>query len=264
MSFKRVQEDSQSKQGFTVIEVMLFLALSGMLLIGVLSGVYASIATQRYNDSVRSFAEFLRQTYSEVISPESLGEGNSDDYAVYGKVVVFGLNNETKVYTATLVGDTEIPSGSGDFLWELAQVNAKLFCGSEDNSHQFESTVNSYAPLWQTRIDNTSKNLLQGTVIIARSPTSGTVHTIFADKLTFDLSAPDGCQPGPGNQTASHQLQTAILNNSTTNAFQMTDVNFCLKSDDSNIIRDVLLATDGHNTSAINILNADDGRSQCR
>ena len=58
------------KKGFTILEVMLFLAITGLMLIGVIGGTYSAIASQRYTDSVRSFAEFLRQTYAEVISPE--------------------------------------------------------------------------------------------------------------------------------------------------------------------------------------------------
>jgi len=70
---KTVTHKSRSKRGFTLIEVSIFLAITGLLLIGVLGGTYSNIARQRYNDSVRSFAEFFRQMYAEVISPETLG-----------------------------------------------------------------------------------------------------------------------------------------------------------------------------------------------
>lgn len=257
------EREPNEKSGFTIIEVMLFLAVAGLLMVGVLGGTYSSIATQRYNDSVRGFAEFLRQIYSEVLSPESLGTGNSDQYAIYGKIAVFGLNDQNAIYTATLVGDPNIPSGSGDFMWELNAVNAKLFCGSEDDSGAYESTVNKYSPLWQAEILDPNHNLLKGTVIIARSPTSGTVHTVFAEKTTFDLTAPDGCQPGIGNQVASQNLRKAIADNATNPVFRMSDVNFCVRSEDSKMLRDVVLATDGHNTSAINILTGSESGSVC-
>ena len=56
------QEKSKSpteaeRQGFTMLEVTLVLALTGLLLIGLLGGTAAAIQTQRYNDSVRSYAE---------------------------------------------------------------------------------------------------------------------------------------------------------------------------------------------------------------
>ena len=120
--------------GFTLIEVMLFLAVTGMILIGVLGGTYANIATQRYNDSVRSFAEFLRQVYSEVISPESIGSsdpdsqdvGSSNDQAIYGKLIVFGLEDEAatdRIYTATIVGDVTPPTTSNGFIADLGAAN---------------------------------------------------------------------------------------------------------------------------------------------
>lgn len=251
-----------TRQGFTIIEVMLVLAITGLMLIGVLGGTYSAIATQRYQDSVRSFSEFLRQLYSEVISPESLGEGNSNQYAIYGKVAVFGLdqgnNVDHNIYTATLIGDVKIPSSSpgNNFINELSQVNAKLFCG--DTTRDQESTRSVYTPLWDAKILYPNKQQMRGTLIIARSPTSGTVHTAFTSK-TFDVK--DSCEPD--RQGASTALQTA-LHNEPAEFSTLADIDFCLRSENSNIIRDVRLRADGRNTSAVNILDADSGDSKCR
>ena len=54
------------KSGFTIIEVTLVLAITGMLFVGIIAGSGLNIARQRYNDSVQNFAEFLRTVYSEV------------------------------------------------------------------------------------------------------------------------------------------------------------------------------------------------------
>ena len=78
----------ETKKGFTLIEVMLVLGLTGLLIVGMLGGTFTAIAHQRYNDSVRSFAEYLRTVYGEVLSPESLGAGNSMSEAVFGKILV--------------------------------------------------------------------------------------------------------------------------------------------------------------------------------
>ena len=265
---KKLPTTKQNKAGFTIIEVMLFLAISGLLLIGVLGGTYSSIATQRYNDSVRGFSEFLRQTYAEVLSPESLGSnstsdktlGNSNDQAIYGKILVFGLEEDSddqdaNVYTATLVGDPTIPTSSGTFIWELGQVDAELFCGTDDNSH--ESSVSTYRPLWGAKIQNDNDRPFEGTVIIARSPTSGTVHTVYTEEK---INIKENCRPG--STTASSNLQIAIKNRPGT--FVMEDIDFCIKSQNSRIIRDIRLEGDGHNTSAINLLSADDSEVKCQ
>ena len=52
--------------GFTIIEVMLFLALSGFLLAGILVGANANIENQRYKDSVQDAVNALRDAYSFV------------------------------------------------------------------------------------------------------------------------------------------------------------------------------------------------------
>lgn len=57
--------------GFTIIEVVLFLALSGVLIIQLLVGVNAALRQQQYRDTVQSFAGFLRDQYSRVINVEN-------------------------------------------------------------------------------------------------------------------------------------------------------------------------------------------------
>ena len=60
--------DREHRAGFTIIEVMLFLAISGFLLVGILAGTGAGIARQRYNDSVQNVAQILREQYSAAIN----------------------------------------------------------------------------------------------------------------------------------------------------------------------------------------------------
>ena len=52
--------------GFTIIEVMLFLALSGFMLLGIFVGTNSSIANQRYKDAVQDAADALKKAYSFV------------------------------------------------------------------------------------------------------------------------------------------------------------------------------------------------------
>ena len=48
------------RKGFTIIEVMLFLALSGLLLVGVLGGLGDNISRQRYNDAVQDVVNMMQ------------------------------------------------------------------------------------------------------------------------------------------------------------------------------------------------------------
>lgn len=266
-----------AKKGFTLVEVSIFLAITGLLLVGILQGTYSNIARQRYNDSVRGFAEFFRQVYAEVLSPETLGLGNSNNSAIYGKVIVFGLETPTgdedpdqdnTVYTATLVGNVNPPSGTSNFMEALGGVDARLFCGNNVvGEAAASSTLATYVPLWGAKIHNTDNKPLRGTMIIARSPASGTVHTAFASaedpELQFNIK--DHCSPE--DQSASTKLKTVIKENPTVFSENSAEpVDFCLESENSNIIRDIrlTLGAEGRNTSAVNIVPDDVEDSKCR
>ena len=115
--------------GFTIIEVMLFLALSGFLLAGILAGTGSSIANQRYKDAVQDAVDALRDAYSFVsdtqVQLRSSGKGvcggltsaqfdsssisqayNSGrgrtQCVVYGAVISI---NGDKIQTTTLIGE---------------------------------------------------------------------------------------------------------------------------------------------------------------
>lgn len=273
------QENPDGKKGFTIIEVMLVLAVTGLLLVSVLGGAYQNISTQRFNDALRSFAEFLRQNYSEVISPESIGKAEEDDLnigystkdAIYGKVLVFGLNDEDKVassriedtvYSVTLVGDAIPPkTSSGDFITDLNNAHVRLYCG--DNLTGGVSTLSSYNPAWQTKILTAAKesgargDQFEGTVIIARSPTSGVVHTAFAEKIQPQIN--ELCSVD--NNHANVEFQEALA---TPGTFKDSDdITFCLRSESSRLLREVKLTAGGHNTSAVTIVDADDPEGKC-
>lgn len=58
----------QTKHGFTLIEVLLFLAISTLIIVALMTGISTTVARQRYNDSVQDFAQFLRKQYSDVVT----------------------------------------------------------------------------------------------------------------------------------------------------------------------------------------------------
>lgn len=264
---------SHQKPGFTIIEVMLVLGLTGLLLVGVLSTTFSSIAAQRYNDSVRSFAEYLRTVYSEVISPETLGLGVSSRY-VLGKILVFGYDygnasDNRSIYVATVVGTSnDIPTVQSDFMTELATVDASLYCSQTENSN---SDIQRYELLWDAELRQINdsvaglsvNNRFTGSIIIARSPTSGTVHTVYT-KNVYNLR--DNCRSGSSG--ASSTFTADVRDNR--NQFVTETVGFCVKSNDSSLLREVRIAADGRNTSAISIISDDgndswdeEGRNRC-
>lgn len=260
------------KKGFTLIEVMLVLGITGLILLGLLGGTFNSIAHQRYNDSLRNFAEYLSLQYSEVLSPESIGK-ESDDYnlgnsdqVILGKVIVFGSQEGSQVYSATLVGKviplTLRPADNLTFTDDLMSndTDAALFCGNDKSP----STVNEYTPLWEAQLIKPSTEYesykkddkFKGTMIIARTPNSGTINTIFSEK-TYNLK--EKCTPE--NSGASSELREDFRNQmslSGTKTFKSNvSIGFCVESDNSAVTREVRVAANGRNTSAVSMLTED-------
>jgi len=60
--------DRKKRSGFTIVEIMIFLAISGILIVGVMAGSGVIVARHRYNDSVQNLAQLLRAQYSAVIN----------------------------------------------------------------------------------------------------------------------------------------------------------------------------------------------------
>ena len=61
--------------GFTIIETMMFLAITGLLAVGILAGTGAAIAQQRYKDSVNSLQSFVQDQFSKVVNVANSRDG---------------------------------------------------------------------------------------------------------------------------------------------------------------------------------------------
>lgn len=62
---------ASTQRGFTIIEVILFLAISGLLLTVAIATISASINSSRFNDTIRSTTSYLQRQYNEVATGQS-------------------------------------------------------------------------------------------------------------------------------------------------------------------------------------------------
>ncbi len=120
--------------GFTIIETMLFLAISGALAVGLMVGMGAAIGSQQYRDSVQSYANYLRGQYGQAVAVEngnvahdsdvcsSLGAASTDDRGrsdcvIVGRhvVAVSGDTYDSQPIYAVQNADTTWRYGVGAF-----------------------------------------------------------------------------------------------------------------------------------------------------
>ena len=227
------------RRGFTIIEVSLFLAITGLLFLGVTLGVQNSMRRQRYNDTVQSFAEFLRNIYSEVTNVQSMGDGRSTD-VIYGKLVTFGMKEENgeTIFSYDVIGSDKSDIGNVNIL-DLLSSDA-VGAGVVDEDGKAVGIMNSYKLKWGALLQTTTKEAYKGAVLIVRHPSSGTVYTLSStsDSLSresFELKEMNGNFKNYGFS----------LN---------ADVNFCINPDDGSSDRaNVRIKAGANNSSGVEV-----------
>lgn len=333
----------KDRQGFTIIEVILFLAITGALLAGLLAGSVSSIKRQRYNDSVNDFVEFLRRTYSEVVNVENERTGTIGDSrscsitgmvndgfelsgrndgswtkwtktnavqaydgkpgrsqcAIYGMLITFGENDENTIYTYDVIGLTiedhaafNANTTYKDINEALRAVNADILTLNVQNSGgnpicdiTGAGNIGRYNLQWDARVEKPDGSLFKGSVLIVRSPISGTIHTMFVNQPigasavidnrgnAYSVSGSNGyCSSGNLNGYAAAVSQKRLLKpfieDTADPKFHIEEVDLCVGSNDSIEMdgqrRNVRLLADGRNATAVELVAADDkGENKC-
>ena len=238
------------RRGYTLVEVMLFLAITGLLFVGIALGVQNSMFQQRYNDSVQGFADFLRNVYSQTSNVQNSTSGGRSEMAFYGKLVVFGEsktldgadNNDGEIYSYDVVGAAE-GSLSGNTLEDLKSLGATIW-----NDGGFAGNVEAYKPRWQARIQGTDNNGkdFEGALLVVRNPQSGTVFTFkTGEKLEIN------------NGPEDFKLINYLGENS---KFEYEQVDFCVNPDGEQVSdtrRDIRVLEGARNASGVEVIGAD-------
>lgn len=249
--------------GFTLIEVSLFLALTGALLLLVTVGVQNSISNQRQSDSVQNFAEFLRSVYSKVenvqnVQPTQNNTGKSDK-AIYGKLIVFGEdktlsgedNTEGKVYLYTVIGED---NKTGN----LTAINSLKDNADIVYDGNFASFVEEYTPRWGAAIQsiNDQTTFMKGAVLIIRHPSSGTVNTYISNE-TFNINQ-------AYEAYKSDTTKPIMQDKWTEDIFKKEEINFCINpigNSNTSSRYNVRINNNAHSSSGVEIVS--DNGNKC-
>lgn len=246
------------------MEVALFLSVSGLLFIGIAAGVQNSVWQQRVNDSVQSFAEFLKTVYSQVSNPQGAGTtGGRSDKAIYGKLISFGqgyrLNGdpvpsgEQEIFVYDVIGNAK-STGTGGTLDLLKGLDPNVVV-DDSGTIKFAGMAESYTPRWFMAIQSTNKLIAKfysGTILIVRNPRSGTVNTFMSNNVLQI------------NEYVKENSNTGSLIRNALNNFEADKiVNFCINPD-GNVVssgmnrRNVRLLAGAHNASGVVVVGDED------
>lgn len=270
--------NKKSKKGFTLLEVTLFMALSGLLVVGVIAGTSRSLARQRANNALESFTDYLRNLYTHVLyTQNSSGTNGRSTRAIYGKLMSFKDGN---IETYSVVGDA-LPLkdmnklGSITTLEALYYLNAGTYDAVEEKPYQKEEI--SSEKKWDATIEKDNDRIdlkegikFEGTIMIVRSPLSGEISTYFARK-SYKSDGEDARSKETNLQkyylprysvNEVERVQDAsenIRKDEAGTLLKIEDINFCFNSEDKwavgNSRRNIRIARGGRTTAAIEIID---------
>jgi type II secretory pathway pseudopilin PulG len=184
--------------GFTVIELMLFLGITGVLFAALMVGVNTNITQERYREGVQAYSALLQDQYSEVTNTRN---DRSDQWqCVSGAVAPQPVNGEargttscvilgravqiqsdgTEVKTAAVIGIEPLQQDNASDIDTLAAYKPKL-------AESFGAATTTLD--WQSSLATTDKKSSTASFLILRSPASGLLR-VFASSssLPGDLS----------------------------------------------------------------------------
>lgn len=170
--------------GFTLIEVILFLAISGMMIAGLLASMAGSVNRERYEESVSSFNDYLNGQYNlvdnvrnnrtAVLSGCSGAERGTSDCTIVGRFVV---TTDGRTFTSQPIIAEEAPEFGNTMITEkeqFAQMKLRAINSATDGEQ--------YTLPWQATIvaPNTQDPPLSFRLAIVRSPLSHSMRTYYA------------------------------------------------------------------------------------
>jgi type II secretory pathway pseudopilin PulG len=182
------------RRGFTIVEVMLFLGITGLLALTLLGGWTTMINTQRYKDSVKTVQSFLQSQYNFVYNVENVKQDDGGPFCIVngskepqfvssgvsrgqsnciqmGRLISISGGTDISVYP--IVG-AELPEAATTDAASITARNPRVV------TQDLSLSDNELMVPWQAEIVQTAaaggarQNVAMA---IIRSPLTGAVHT---------------------------------------------------------------------------------------
>lgn len=128
-----------------MVEAGIVLAVTGLMLVGILGGINVRVAAQRYSDTVQNAEDFLRSVYSEVINVEN-GRAN----VAFNQTFCSGPNQveALKKNSSSKIIDTGETTHAGR---SKCSIYGKLVSFGEEADKDHPSKVHVYTVVGQLR-----------------------------------------------------------------------------------------------------------------
>lgn len=203
-------------RGFTIIELVLFLGITGLVMGVLLVGVGSSLNRERYRDAVTSFENYLQGQYNLVSNVNNSHEPN--EVCMDGKIVINdSTNSNPGTSDCTIVGRVIYSSADGESLSSAqvyATVDASTLGGNDDNQVLAKAKLtasphfDTFVPGWGVSIvDPRPRDVVsEFSILIVRMPTNSLVHTYAVNRTNV---APADIV---GNQIADGGLHLCVNN----------------------------------------------------
>lgn len=188
------------QKGFTIVEVSLFLAITGVLIAGLLFAVGGSLNAQRYRDATQSFKSLVQKQYSDMANTQNsrtngwtcsrTTAGTSatgtqfrgqTDCLLVGKYMRIS-GDDVAIYNVVATRNSTVNASLTDVMALRSTGNYRLNVSTAD--------VEQVKLDWGTRIawpaggsgSRTLRDRSMGMLFI-RSPDSGRIYTFTSDTL---------------------------------------------------------------------------------
>lgn len=191
---------SDKNTGFTIIETMLFLAVSAALFAGVMLSVNAGIERQRYRDSVTSLKSFVQEQYSKTVNVNNEARTTPMQCEISGSSLTIseGAAGESRGQSDCVILGRYITSEDGITL-TAGSVVAKEIVSPADDLSDFRDITDNYRKRLSTLNQETyqvswgNKIVIQSsattpkpfTMMFVRSPQSGSILALSSPVSSF-------------------------------------------------------------------------------
>lgn len=188
--------NGHASRGFTIIEVVLFLSITGLMVAGLMVGTGAAISRQRYNDAVSSLQSDLQALYSNAdsvaidrepasctaIAPGGVPQvsittgggtvtsrGQSNCIVMGRAAVIDGVKGQVSSYD--IVGIVPVTSTATDDIGAISEYAPTLYKKSrQDTPIQWKTSV-------YTRVGDGSTYARGAYIYVVKSPKTGATYT---------------------------------------------------------------------------------------